>query len=90
MLVEHLRRCRIVVVLQVAGYGVAVHGCGRRVVLHLQIAADSIAGAGGWIADNYRGPTVLELQIAVYGGTANLVRTRTGGEVLDLKIAANG
>ena len=88
--VEHLRRRRIVVVLQVAGYDVAVQGCGCRVVLHLQITADSIAGAGGWIADNYSGPTVLELQIAVYGGTANLVRSRTGGEVPDLQIAVNG
>ena len=65
-------------------------GCGCSVVLHLQLPPTVLPAQEAGFAITTAVPLFLELQIAVYGGTANLVRTRTGGEVPDLQIAING
>lgn len=87
----HNRRRHVVLDGEVVAHRITNRAGSRRIVLYREVSANGISRAGtrGRGSDQHRRAVVLELQVAVYAGPANLILRRACGHVLNLQIPSD-
>ena len=86
---EDLRGSGVVLVGEIASYGVAIDGGRGGIVLDGEISASGVARAAASGTHLNRVRTALEAEVAFYDGAADRIRSRTRAKRLNLQVPAD-